>query len=82
MVIKLSFLRRFMFCNFEEGLPGIYRLWGKAHAYEMGTPEFDSWFKKAFTEQEEFLNDSGLIKAMRSIIVADIYEVRFWGLGV
>ena len=65
-----------MFCNFEEGLPGIYRLWGKAHAYEKGTPEFDAWFKKAFTEHEGFLIESGLMKAMRSIIVADIYEVR------
>jgi hypothetical protein len=61
----------FMFLNLEVGAPCILRLWGKAKAYERGTPDFDHWLKTAFSAAAQ---QPEVRTAMRSIIVADIYE--------
>jgi hypothetical protein len=61
----------FLFLNLEAGAPCILRLWGKAKAYERGTPDFDHWLDTAFSAAAQ---QPELHKAMRSIIVADIYE--------
>jgi hypothetical protein len=61
----------FQFLNLEAGAPCILRLWCKAKAYERGTPEFDHWLHTTFSAAAQ---QPDLCNAMRSIIVADIYE--------
>eukprot|EP00878_Enallax_costatus_P009820 GHUV01010254.1.p1 GENE.GHUV01010254.1~~GHUV01010254.1.p1 ORF type:complete len:194 (+),score=41.08 GHUV01010254.1:343-924(+) len=64
-----------MFCNFDDGPPCIIRLWGRAVVHERASAEFDRWLAETFPAATTPTAHPGFSVGVRSIIIADIFEV-------